>query len=182
MGAHYFATAAWGKTPQAAFQAAQERARWEHGHGGYTGTIAEKHDFALFTVPPRMTARKFEMLVSEAAESADVEDARDDLRIAEAWLRSKPKGQVRVAQRRVREWQARVRQYERDEAKLTRKLGAHAYLIRQVAEVAHGDKWGPAAAVEVTSPAERKTLAPYWQEGTRKRGDRLFLFFGMASS
>jgi hypothetical protein len=28
---------------EAKFQAAQERAYWEYGHGGYTGTIAEAH-------------------------------------------------------------------------------------------------------------------------------------------
>lgn len=30
-----------------AFEAATENARWQHGHSGYTGTIAEKSSFVL---------------------------------------------------------------------------------------------------------------------------------------
>lgn len=33
------------------FRAAVERAKYEHGHGGYTGTIAEKDTFVLFEPP-----------------------------------------------------------------------------------------------------------------------------------
>ena len=40
-----------GKTPQEAFTAARERAQHEHGHGGYTGTIAEKRSFRVLTAP-----------------------------------------------------------------------------------------------------------------------------------
>jgi hypothetical protein len=36
-----------------AFRAAQDRARYESGHRGYTGTIAEKHDFTMIECKPR---------------------------------------------------------------------------------------------------------------------------------
>jgi hypothetical protein len=39
------------KSPQEAFQRAQEDARHENGHGGYTGTIAEKSSFVYITPP-----------------------------------------------------------------------------------------------------------------------------------
>lgn len=34
-------------TAKKAFISAVEGAAYEHGHGGYTGTIAEKHDFKI---------------------------------------------------------------------------------------------------------------------------------------
>lgn len=45
MGACDFYYTETGKTAQEAFGKAVSQAQWEHGHGGYTGTIAEKHDF-----------------------------------------------------------------------------------------------------------------------------------------
>lgn len=47
MGAQTFATVAKGKTAQKAFDHARDEAAWEHGHGGYTGTIAEKSNFVM---------------------------------------------------------------------------------------------------------------------------------------
>jgi len=42
MGACEFSEIAFGKTAQEAFDTVVRQAEWEHGHGGYTGTIAEK--------------------------------------------------------------------------------------------------------------------------------------------
>lgn len=42
MGANEFITTGAGETMTDAFQAAVDDARWQHGSGGYTGTIAEK--------------------------------------------------------------------------------------------------------------------------------------------
>lgn len=49
MGASQFITTAFGSTPKEAFASAREEALYENGHGGYTGSIAEKHDFVLMT-------------------------------------------------------------------------------------------------------------------------------------
>jgi len=53
MGAEQFWTKAEGKTAQEAFHNAVESAQWTHGHGGYTGTIAEKISFKKFPLPPK---------------------------------------------------------------------------------------------------------------------------------
>ncbi len=37
-----FFCSATGKSPEEAFRGAVDEAKWEHGHGGYTGTIAER--------------------------------------------------------------------------------------------------------------------------------------------
>lgn len=47
MGAQEFMQMGTGNTAQEAFIAARESAAWENGHGGYTGSLAEKHSFTL---------------------------------------------------------------------------------------------------------------------------------------
>jgi hypothetical protein len=47
MGAADFITKAVGKTAKEAFNNARNDALYEYGHGGYTGTIAEKHSFDM---------------------------------------------------------------------------------------------------------------------------------------
>ncbi len=47
MGACEFTTGAKGKTAKDAFNTAVQHAQYESGHGGYSGTIAEKHDFVM---------------------------------------------------------------------------------------------------------------------------------------
>jgi hypothetical protein len=47
MGANAFQNRQSAKTADEAFQMLVERARYEYGHRGYTGTIAEKEDFRM---------------------------------------------------------------------------------------------------------------------------------------
>lgn len=47
MGACTFGTVARGATASDAFNTAVDEARYEYGHGGYTGTIAEKDSFKI---------------------------------------------------------------------------------------------------------------------------------------
>lgn len=47
MGATTFETLARGKDAREAFTSACQAARHEYGHGGYTGTIAEKHSYVM---------------------------------------------------------------------------------------------------------------------------------------
>ncbi len=51
MGATNFSNVSFGKTADDAFRAAQDEMRYSYGHEGYTGTIAEKSDFASYAVP-----------------------------------------------------------------------------------------------------------------------------------
>lgn len=47
MGAAEFRTLGKGTDANDAFYKVREAAAWEHGHGGYTGTIAEKDEFLM---------------------------------------------------------------------------------------------------------------------------------------
>ena len=51
MGGCDFARFAEGENAQQAFDIAVKDALYFYGHGGYTGTIAEKHDFVMIPVP-----------------------------------------------------------------------------------------------------------------------------------
>ena len=46
-----------GKTAKAAFDKLVEKAQWENGHGGYSGTIAEKRSMVEFQRPKGMRAK-----------------------------------------------------------------------------------------------------------------------------
>lgn len=56
MGAYDFIAAEPGTGVEQAFINAKEEATWEFGHGGYTGTIAEKGDFVLVVDNPMSPA------------------------------------------------------------------------------------------------------------------------------
>jgi SHS2 domain-containing protein len=51
MGAVDFCIKAYGKTAQEAFDSAVEEALYQHGHSGYTGSIAEKDNFVMIECP-----------------------------------------------------------------------------------------------------------------------------------
>lgn len=51
MGAQEFSVTSKGKTAEQAFAVAVADARYDRGHGGYTGTIAEKNGYKVFRVP-----------------------------------------------------------------------------------------------------------------------------------
>lgn len=75
MGACDFFTIESGPSAKAAFRKAVDEALYEYGHGGYTGSIAEKHNFVMISCPP------------EADPTAYAEDllARCDRRIEDKW-------------------------------------------------------------------------------------------------
>ena len=75
MGAESFITRASGKTAEAAFSAVVQEALYNYGHRGYTGTIAEKHEFIEIDVPEDKTAEEY---VDELIRN-------DDERISDKW-------------------------------------------------------------------------------------------------
>ncbi|MCX4783888.1 MULTISPECIES: hypothetical protein [unclassified Streptomyces] len=77
MGAYDFITTGEGENVETAFFSAREDAAWEFGHGGYTGTIAEKRDFVLITESP-MSQDAAETCAQNLLET-------DDERIRDKW-------------------------------------------------------------------------------------------------
>lgn len=59
MGASQFQEVATGRDAREAFSKAVSEALYMNGHGGYTGSIAEKDSFVTITVPPRTDLNQF---------------------------------------------------------------------------------------------------------------------------
>lgn len=160
MGAYDFQTTEYGSDAAKAFTSAVDHALYESGHGGYTGTIAEKHEFNLFVLPPRIKARD---IVRAAWDYNDylsavreVEEAERDNLTAKRGHKINVHAETRKAARR---------------SPLKGALRKHEDLVRHMSEVAYGDKWGPAACLELTGSELLK--------GAQKK---VFIFFGMASA
>lgn len=66
MGGQIFSSVGKGKTIDEAFRASVESAKYEYGHGGYTGTIAEKHGYVLVSVPTGQEPKAYAKSLLEA--------------------------------------------------------------------------------------------------------------------
>lgn len=74
MGATNFYVIESGKSAREAFIDARSEACYMEGHGGYTGTIAEKSSFKLSRKPEGFNPQEWESLVADF----DVEDKTQD--------------------------------------------------------------------------------------------------------
>jgi hypothetical protein len=174
MGACDFTNTAIGTSAEDAFNRITESTRYEYGHGGYTGTIAEKHGFRVFPLPdvPGLTP-------SQVADFC-ISNLYDDEDDPDTWTFT-PRGG--------------------DQTPVTIPREARRDL-RQVARTAN-DKWGDAACFDITGTPQGQKALEQWvateqrtgafevdRRGKRTRlgpepttaGKRVFLFFGMASS
>lgn len=72
MGADVFYHTAPGKTAREAFNKAKEEAYYDCGHGGYTGTIAEKNGYVIIECPEGTPPAEYaDMLIEEADARVD---------------------------------------------------------------------------------------------------------------
>lgn len=78
MGAETFYDTVEAATPKEAFAKAVADAQWESGHGGYTGTIAEKGSFVDLThiVQGYSAERRLELALAAAGYYAEDNDPR----------------------------------------------------------------------------------------------------------
>ena len=75
MGATTFFTREHGRTAREAFERATGAAQYWHGHGGYSGTIAEKENFTEITIPKGKDPLEFAYNLID----------NDDPRISDKW-------------------------------------------------------------------------------------------------
>jgi len=165
MGAYEFLTYGFGKTAQAAFSQCVKDAQYEHGHGGYTGTIAEKHSFVMVATPK--TRLDLVDLAYCALGDADHITTYRDLKEGED-----PKKSTRQqwdSGKQAMIYKVPVRK------KLPPKLKAWSDKLQPIID----DKWGPAACVEVTGKAAKEYRD---RRGLKGKRGKVFLFFGLASS
>lgn len=76
-----------GKTAAEAFRSAVEEAQYEHGHGGYSGTIAEKRSFRMIAVPDGRDPKEFAQSEEALEEVNEKDDPAGCVKIADGtWL------------------------------------------------------------------------------------------------
>jgi len=140
MGAASFQTTYVARDAATAFANAASDARFEHGHGGYTGTLAEKDGFlAPIALPARWKVQDFVDAVMRAEIIADPESVYGGY---------KPTAKERALL-----------------ARLVRDLPSW----RRIVDAATGDKWGPAVCVEVTGSQAATIKKQQGRAGTRDR-------------
>jgi hypothetical protein len=157
MGATEFAIDNTGKTVGEAYDTQVDSDHYEHGHSGYTGTLAEKDGFVLIKRPTRITAGRLMDTIIDAEQWMFWLGTDEKYR----HVYTKPKAKCRVAWDRLCGWYPVGPPF------------TSAPTARGICDI-YGEKWGPALAVE-QSPAEKKER---WSG--LPRGTKTFLFFGMA--
>jgi hypothetical protein len=106
-----FWTTGRGKTPEIAFREAVDQAKYEHGHGGYSGTIAEKagDGFVLLRVPAGIKPGKYAELVAQASHMDEDGQLTERKRIQVKPGMKCPKckkGKIEMKPEEVKEWPA----------------------------------------------------------------------------
>ena len=173
MGAIELSVDCIGKTVDEAYKDQVDHDLYEYGHGGYTGTLAEKDGFILIPRPPRYTAEKVEATFwladsyywwlewGSRPETRPAKGGKAALDLLKKWY---PKGDLdargRGAGMTMQSWM------------VGGLIVDWEYLLRSVLD----EKWGPALAIE-QSPAERKRR---WNN--LPRGHKTWTFFGLAST
>ena len=94
MGATEFMVSSEGATAKEAFDAAVEKAQYDHGHAGYTGTIAEKNEFHEIPFKPVAVDGPTSPLQDQAEKFAWRLLEGDDGRCNDKWG---PAGCVKIA-------------------------------------------------------------------------------------
>lgn len=156
MGATNFTTVALGRDVTEAFRKGAEAEAWEHGHGGYSGTLAEKPGAVL--IGSTGQPDRIERLIGEAEGGKYVQGKNGKYH--------EVKGSREKASRALAAW-----------------LKAHGTSRGQtlgpsgVVET-YNDKWGIAVAIEVTGAQAARVRSARGRKGTR---DKVFLFTGYAS-
>lgn len=76
MGASSFMDWSKGKDNKEAFNRAVDEAAWENGHGGYTGTIAEKRNFVIISLPKEIKPDDYNAIEEFAWKLIEDSDSR----------------------------------------------------------------------------------------------------------
>jgi hypothetical protein len=125
MGASEYMNIGKGRTAQEAFDRLVTSAQWEHGHGGYSGTIAEKQSFVEFARPKGMRRDKVITAVHALGGHALPDAMRPSVNFG------------------------RSADYQQAIAEVYDGNGGYPSLpIRQMFAV-YDDKWGPALAIQL---------------------------------
>ena len=158
MGATTFFDYETGDTVDHAYHRAVKDALHWHGHGGYSGTIAEKECFVLIPRPPRISAETVCDTLDLAYQAWEWDAAPESER---KWL-TKPSAEHRAYWGKVQKW-----------------FGFNAGEIMET----YNAKWGPCLAISTTASDKTRwaRLSNRGDDARLPRGYQLYELFGWAS-
>lgn len=178
MGSTSFSNTVEGRTADEAFRKAVDHARHEHGHGGYTGTIAEKSDFVMVRIDP--TKLKAAMGKAKERLQKHLENLNEGLKSPlDQWGYHKVPGSgSQMKPEQLRKSIEKVEATLRDEKLLTENaLTIYADELIESSFDADsdggaGDKWGPALCIELmpAQPIKPMTKAEALKRVVEKHG------------
>jgi hypothetical protein len=172
MGAETFEERGEGKSAQEVFDKLVEEAAYDHGHGGYTGTIAEKSEFVVISAPNESVRKE---LHAKAVEKANKSVLYQKAQVA-YWETKVASGKHTYANEALQGQKATLAKAEAALAELlttdpTRNpdiMEEYARYLINEGDDRVDDKWGPAGCICVKEPTA--TEPGEW------------IFFGWASS
>ena len=178
MGGEQFSVWETGKTAKEAFAGAVSEAQYDHGHAGYTGTIAEKSEFVMIEDDPKDVLKKVEgqlldLTTVQKLLLGGVEISKEKL----DKLVGRATGRTPEDQAKNFDWP--IKRREDDKARLLKAIDKGDG--KEIAEAVAGTldslndprisgKWGPAGCIHVKDKFEVAG------------DDSLYYFFGWASS
>ena len=181
MGAEEFYVAVHSTTAKKAFDVAVADAQEEHGHGGYTGTIAEKSSFVMIEDTGAEVRQRYAAAVagygavtkwlnSVPANEYDADEVERRIwgveRAAKICMQFVP-GRAKSATLKELRTTVKGLRAMRDSVNSHTKPLQLAELLVAAEDPRIDDKWGPAGCIDVTPNNKKK---------------KQFLFFGTASS
>jgi hypothetical protein len=154
-----------GRTMLRAWDACHEQKVYDHGHAGYSGTLAEKGAaVSCGRVPPRLTADDWDRLAENY----------DDWKRQGYWMDSVPDGEDEYGNPKRRSVKRR-----RDPRPKSLRTTAYDVMLRKWWQYRDGDKWDPCAAIRLNVKEEREFKRRNGRAGTR---DQVWYFAGNCSS
>lgn len=181
MGAELAERYSFGKSAAEAYRRAVANAQDEVGHQeGYSGDInSGGHGFTLVTLPPRFTYQKFQALLEDYEDSGwRIADAQREVQTHRPGGFRNESGKVRGSKGNLRKAEAELKKATARRERLLRNVPAEIVRDLDGLAAAYSDKWGDYLAVEIRG-AEAKRHYGY---DRRRRGERLYVFFGYAPS
>jgi hypothetical protein len=146
MGANSFDVQGKGRSADVVFRRLVEDARHEHGHGGYTGSIAEKHDFVVIAAPSEDVRKQIHAnMVNRVNRGIE-------------WQKSRPPSEYQ--QKELAGAEARLATLlATDPSRIPNIMEEYATFLMNVNDARVSDKWGPAGCVCIKEPQPIKPLS-----------------------
>ena len=186
MGAWMAERVVTGKTANEAWNKARRDASEENGHqDGYSGDVnSGGYGFVKVDLPKGCSYKKFHELLEDDMYNGEyeVERAMEDIK---SWTPGgffNRKGNVRGWKGNLAKANKALAKARKDRANHVRKVEAAGFYISDFESLAriYNDKWSDYLCIELSAHLAKKSYPRAYE--TKRRGEKIFIFFGYAPS